>query len=489
MKKILSLLALLMCGLFVRAAEEPFESGNELIYSSINTMGVEKGLSLYKRKQVIFFRNDTAYVVAVSFSSELDPFWIAKELEHLPVDDQFAYDDHADKIIFSSLGKLYYSYWKEDSWTPHRRVKMEGVNMKVKHATDDKDSHPEFIQKMYNPTFAKGGDRMYFSAVSKGRSDLDLWYSDRGPEDTWLSPHRLTINTDANEEHPFVVGDSLLYFSSNRAENQRANLYYVDLTAKEPVARISVLSNKNSDEIGIVVVDDRAHLISNRRKDRPDRVLDENIFMAQIVFHEKKEAGISFKDIPETVPQENVSAPYEVMPFVFRTMTEAEADAALARGEKLRADRLVALDSIAQAKADSALRVAISTVGENTGANRVTDNVAKTHDKVIFYFDLDDDKLQEKYNADIDAIVQYILSSDDKSKFLIYGFTDERGSDMYNQNLSVRRAQRVFQALCDRGVPSAKLLFTGFGERGLVVKNAKTEAEHQKNRRVEVRKM
>ena len=118
----------------------------------------------------------------------------------------------------------------------------------------------------------------------------------------------------------------------------------------------------------------------------------------------------------------------------------------------------------------------------------LTSNVAKTESKVIFYFDSDDDHLNDKYATDLDAIVQYI-KSEPQTKFLIYGFTDERGTDKYNQNLSVRRAQSVFRALRDKGVPTSNLLFTGFGERGLVVKNAKTEDEHQKNRRVEIRKM
>lgn len=487
MKKFFGLFAFALAALQTQAAEEPFENGCELFCSSINTFGVEKGLSLYKRKQVIFFRNDTAYVVAVSKSSELDPFWIAKELEVLPVDDQFAYDDHADKIIFSSVGKLYYSYWKDNSWSRHKRLKMEGVNLKMTHPYSDAFSKPGNIQRIYHPTFAKGGDRMYFAAVSKGRTDLDLWYADRGPEDTWLAPHCLTINTDANEEHPFVVGDSLLYFSSNRAENQRANLYYVDLTAEQPVARVSVLSNPLSDEIGIVVVDERAHLISDRCPLRADQVCDDNIFKAQAVRREKREAGISFKDIPETYPKD-VASPYEVLPYVFRTMTEAEADSALARGEKLERDRLMRLDSIAKAKADSVLWVALNSVDENQRAKMLTSNVAKTESKVIFYFDSDDDQLNAKYSDDLDAIVQYI-KSDANAKFLIYGFTDERGTDKYNQNLSVRRAQSVFRALCDKGVPASNLLFTGFGERGLVIKKAKTEEEHQKNRRVEIRKM
>lgn len=487
MKKFFGLFALALSVLPAQAAEEPFEDGRELIYSSINSYGVEKGLSLYKRKQVIFFRNDTAYVVAVSKSSELDPFWIAKELENMPVDDQFAYDDHADKIIFSSVGKLYYSYWKDNSWSRHKRLKMEGVNLKMTHPYNDASSQPDKIERMFHPTFAKGGDRMYFAAVSKGRTDLDIWYADRGPEDTWLAPHRLTVNTEANEEHPFVVGDSLLYFSSNRAENQRANLYYVDLTAERPEAKISVLSGLNSDEIGIVVVDDRAHLISNRCQNRPGKVCDDNIFKAQIVKREQREGGISFKDIPETFPKD-VASPYDVLPYVFRTMTEAEADSALARGEKLERDRLMRLDSIAKAKADSVLWVALNSVDENKRAKMLTTNVAKTESKVIFYFDSDDDRLSDKYADDLDAIVQYI-KADPNGKFLIYGFTDERGTDKYNQNLSVRRAQSVFRALCEKGVPTSNLLFTGFGERGLVIKKAKTEEEHQKNRRVEIRKM
>ncbi|MEE1541383.1 MAG: OmpA family protein, partial [Paludibacteraceae bacterium] len=82
--------------------------------------------------------------------------------------------------------------------------------------------------------------------------------------------------------------------------------------------------------------------------------------------------------------------------------------------------------------------------------------------------------------------MDFINKNPDK-KFLISGFTDERGTEEYNLELSKRRAKRVYNVLCKRGVNPKRLMFVGLGTQGLVIKNAKNESEHQKNRRVEIR--
>ena len=456
-----------MSALQMNALEGRFKLGAELEYASVNSEGNETGLSLYKRKQVIFFRNDTAYVVAVANNSNLAPFWVARELELLPVDDQFAYDDYRDEIIFSSVGKLFQSFWKDEEWTYQKRVKMEGVTAKLPKNYDASKGDPKQIKKIYHPTLAKNGERMYFAAFSKGHTDLDLWYSDRGRDDVWKAPVKLSINTDANEEHPFVVGDSLLYFASNRAENKRSNLYFIDLRESNPTAQLSVLSQASSDEIGMVVVGNRVHIISDRCKYNPKNICDDNVFKADLpepVFEDDK--AITFVELPEVKPRSN----FESHPIIFQEMDDMIVE---------DADTL---------RNDSIIDKYVATMDKNADAEKVTGNVYKIGDKAIFYFDLNDAKLSNSYDSDLDALVKFI--NDNKGqKFLISGFTDVRGTNEYNEKLSIRRAKTVFDALVERGVSRKNLRFAGFGKRynGLAVKNAQTEAEHQKNRRVEVK--
>ena len=67
----------------------------------------------------------------------------------------------------------------------------------------------------------------------------------------------------------------------------------------------------------------------------------------------------------------------------------------------------------------------------------------------------------------------------------IDGYTDSRGSDAHNQDLSERRAQSVRDAFDQMGVTRARFQVVGHGERDPVASNA-TAAGQRQNRRVEV---
>jgi len=67
----------------------------------------------------------------------------------------------------------------------------------------------------------------------------------------------------------------------------------------------------------------------------------------------------------------------------------------------------------------------------------------------------------------------------------IDGFTDSRGSDAHNQDLSERRAASVRQAFDDMDVVRARFIVVGHGERQPVATNG-TAAGMRLNRRVEV---
>lgn len=70
-------------------------------------------------------------------------------------------------------------------------------------------------------------------------------------------------------------------------------------------------------------------------------------------------------------------------------------------------------------------------------------------------------------------------------RLLVEGFTDSRGSDEYNRNLSERRATAVRSALVAAGVESERIELRGYGEAYPVASNDTPEGR-QLNRRVEV---
>lgn len=81
--------------------------------------------------------------------------------------------------------------------------------------------------------------------------------------------------------------------------------------------------------------------------------------------------------------------------------------------------------------------------------------------------------------------VAEFLNQYPERKILIEGFTDSRGSDDYNQQLSEDRAQAVRELLVTSGVDAQRVQVEGYGEEYPVASNDNS-AGRQQNRRVEI---
>ena len=83
----------------------------------------------------------------------------------------------------------------------------------------------------------------------------------------------------------------------------------------------------------------------------------------------------------------------------------------------------------------------------------------------------------------IQNFADYMSSHPNKSAE-IAGYTDDRGSDAYNQALSQRRAKAVYKQLIKYGVDANRLTYVGYGEANPVATNS-TKAGRRANRRIE----
>jgi len=78
-----------------------------------------------------------------------------------------------------------------------------------------------------------------------------------------------------------------------------------------------------------------------------------------------------------------------------------------------------------------------------------------------------------------------IMQEYEKTDIVIEGHTDNVGSEAYNLQLSKKRAKAVADYLGQKGVSSIRVKTEGYGE-GQPVESNDTDANRQKNRRVEV---
>jgi outer membrane protein OmpA-like peptidoglycan-associated protein len=100
-------------------------------------------------------------------------------------------------------------------------------------------------------------------------------------------------------------------------------------------------------------------------------------------------------------------------------------------------------------------------------------------------FDFDKSELKPAAEEKLNHLLT-VVNSKPGSQVAIEGHTDVRGDEAYNRALSERRAESVRQWLIAKGVAASRIQATGAGESRPVTQGT-SEAEHQKNRRVEIR--
>ena len=98
------------------------------------------------------------------------------------------------------------------------------------------------------------------------------------------------------------------------------------------------------------------------------------------------------------------------------------------------------------------------------------------------YYEFDKSTLTDDSKIELGNLVN-ILTENPSITIQVNSHTDARGSDSYNQRLSDERGKSVVTFLIHQGIANGRLFSKGFGESALVVKNAKTDEEHQLNRR------
>lgn len=114
-----------------------------------------------------------------------------------------------------------------------------------------------------------------------------------------------------------------------------------------------------------------------------------------------------------------------------------------------------------------------------------TGSVGEVIELEILY-DLDKTTIRPDAAHVLNGLVAY-MKKNPNVKVELGAHTDVRGSDNYNERLSLGRAESVVDYLARHGISRNRLVAVGFGEKDLALAAASNEAEHQVNRRTTAR--
>lgn len=99
-------------------------------------------------------------------------------------------------------------------------------------------------------------------------------------------------------------------------------------------------------------------------------------------------------------------------------------------------------------------------------------------------FDTAQSTVRPEFYATLNSVAK-VLAKYNQTDVKVDGHTDNVGSDQYNLQLSIRRAESVGNYLAGQGVGVARIQAYGYGETQPIASNS-TDAGRQSNRRVEI---
>lgn len=114
---------------------------------------------------------------------------------------------------------------------------------------------------------------------------------------------------------------------------------------------------------------------------------------------------------------------------------------------------------------------------------RVNEGIKITLGENTVNFDFNSSNLTTLAKTNLDKLAEVLVNNPD-TNINVYGHTDSKGSDEYNQTLSEKRANSVVTYLVSKGIAKSRLFAMGMGEKTPIATND-TDAGRAQNRRVE----
>ena len=394
------------------------------------------------------------------------------------------------KIIFTSCGDrgysgncdLFESIKTGDQWS-------KPVNLGPNVNSGDWESHP---------TLSADGRTLYFVSDRRGGFGRnDIWYTTLAENGKWTKARNLgePINTQYDERSPFIhVNGKTLYFASNGLvgyggydifySEKSGNTWSMPVNMGGPV-------NNHEDQYSLFITADGKKGYYSHEENLPNGTEKSVLMEIQIPENqiikfrsnyvkgvisdaktgEKLKARIELFDINKN----------EIVSLVDSDSISGQYLMVLTQGSEygLYVNKVGYLFkslnfNYAEMKDFEPLVIDIQLDRAKKGQGAVLQNI---------FFDVDRYELKEKSFTELEKVARF-LDENPQIRIEIGGHTDNSGNPAYNQQLSEKRANAVYNYLISNGVSPKRLSAKGFGSSKPVASN-ETEDGRQQNRRIE----
>ncbi len=379
--------------------------------------------------------------------------------------------------------KIYRAKLKNGKWTDVEDLSING--------DDYSNAHP-----VLSPT----EDKMYFVSDRPGSLGFtDIYSVSISPEGILDNPKNLgtKINTKGRESFPFLSPDNELYFSSDGHYGLGGyDIFYVKIKEDNSFGNLLNVGkplNSSFDDVAFAIMGNNGYISSNRpnglghddiysfiETEKIKDVLKSRVF-GVVTDRETKEP---LKDASITLYDEGDNIFVELKTDE-KGYYESEVDintSYIIKAEKEKYESKDAYSQKGQKEREHNFELDKNVIDIKAG-----DDIAKLFN-VVIYFDLDKSNIRPDAALELEKIVS-VMKLHPSINIDVRSHTDSRANDMYNMDLSERRAKSTIDYLITRGISKTRLTSKGYGESQLVNHCSNgvrcTKAEHQLNRRSE----
>lgn len=377
----------------------------------------------------------------------------------------------------------------------------------ISYKTGDEWSTPENLGATVNsrswesqPALSADGRTLYFvSNRQGGRGGNDIFVSRRNARNEWSSPENLgePVNTPFDEISPFIhANGQSLYFASNGHTGMGGYDLFVseqpdmDGSWQEP-RNLGFPINTHEDQVSLFVTADGRegyYSYEERRSQGGGRSLLYKFDIPEAARVRNRSNYVTGK-VYDAVSREPIGATVTLFDIVDnRIVNDVRADSV--NGEYF----IVLTEGSDYALYVNKRGYLFKSLTFNYGQNNTLEPIEidvylePIHAGVVttlnnIFFETDEYALQAKSETELDRVVQF-LEENPEVEIEIAGHTDDVGNAAYNQQLSQRRAQAVYEYLQEAGIAADRMRAKGYGQTEPTVPN-ETEENRRQNRRIE----
>jgi outer membrane protein OmpA-like peptidoglycan-associated protein/tetratricopeptide (TPR) repeat protein len=336
-----------------------------------------------------------------------------------------------------------------------------------------------------NPSISKDGKTLYFASDRENSmGGFDIWKVEVKGNNSYGEPVNLgsKINTEGNEDYPFITDDNKLFFSSDRPNGFGGlDVFVADFNKGTDVKNVGAPVNTSKDDFAFSFnATKNIGFFSSNRSGVDKLYLATPVcgVEAIVLVRDAKigkilsNASVAILDDKNNVIERRTSGPDGKVTY------------------SVDCNRAYTIQASMDGYENGSFPIAKTNGGTvNVAADLTPIEVPITTPVIALneiYFEFDKSNITREAAFELDKAVE-TMKVNPTIVVMVKAHTDSRGSDKYNMALSNRRAKATVQYIISKGIAKERISGQGYGESEPKVNCGDncTEEQHAQNRRSE----